>query len=129
MWLALGALIVSWLINKVLLKWVGDYAIYFGAPILEEVLKSLPAYLLNRSVFHVHFFFGIGEAVYDFCTGRKESGRWAALASIASHSLFGGVVYLLMEWTSSITSAIMVSIVLHMGWNYGVMRLGRFKRK
>lgn len=119
---------LSWLINKFMLERVGEHAVYFGAPIIEEFLKSLPAYLLDRSIFSVHFWFGIGEALYDFCTGQKESSRWAALASIVSHSLFGGAAYLFMEWTASIILALMVSVLLHVGWNYGVMRIGRLKR-
>jgi len=108
---------------------MGEYAIYYGAPVIEEILKSLPAYLLNRSIFHTHFWFGIGEALYDFYTGHRESGRWAALLSIISHSFFGGAVYLFMKWIDNIIIALVVSIILHMGWNYGIMRIGRVKRK
>jgi len=130
MWLALEALFLSWLINKFLLERIGEYAIYLGAPVIEEFLKSIPAYLLDRPILPVHFWFGIGEALYDICTGRGDrvSGRFAALASIISHSLFGGAAYLLMEWTASIAAALIVSVILHMGWNYGVMRMGKVER-
>ena len=127
--LALFALVLSWLVNKFMLERMGEYAIYYGAPVIEEILKSVPAYLLNRPIFYTHFWFGMGEALYDFCTGRRESGRWAALLSIMSHSFFGGAVYLFVKLIDNIVIALIVSITLHMGWNYGIMRIGRVRRR
>lgn len=123
--LAALALLLSWSINKVLLNIIEEYAIYIGAPIVEEVLKSLPAYFLNKPLFNVHFLFGIGEGIYDWFNGKKEAKIWAAIASIISHSIFGGVTFLVLKWTSSMIWAILSSIVIHTIWNYVIMNMGR----
>lgn len=126
--LTLGALLVSYVLNKIMLKVIREKAVTFGAPITEELIKTLPAYFLNRPIWHVHFLFGIGEALYDLFTGNRESGKWAALLSIVSHSIFGGMVYFINVLSDSIALALLCAIIAHIGWNYLIMHTGKNKQ-
>lgn len=120
--IATAALAVSYIINKVLLRLLRENAVIYGAPVFEELLKTLPAYFLNRPLLHVHFLFGLGEALYDLFNSKRKTGRWAALVSLLSHSLFGGLTYLLIKVTGSIYPAISGAVLAHCVWNYIVMR-------
>jgi hypothetical protein len=126
--LALVALTVSYLINKTLLERLGEKAICFGAPIVEEIAKTLPAYFMDRSIFHVHFLFGLGEAIYDFCNSGKDMGVWAGLMSALTHSVFGLLTVIILNNDGSIFIALAGSMVLHACLNTVVMRWGRRKR-
>jgi hypothetical protein len=119
----LAALVLSYLVNKWMLKLLRENAVILGAPIVEELLKTIPVYFLNRPVFHVHFLFGLGEALYDFFTGRRETGKWAALISVVSHSLFGAVTLLILSTANSVFLALAGAILAHCTWNYTIMRL------
>jgi hypothetical protein len=119
----LAALVLSYLVNKWMLKLLRENAVILGAPIVEELLKTIPVYFLNRPVFHVHFLFGLGEALYDFFTGRRETGKWAALISVVSHSLFGAVTLLILSGTNQVFLALAGAIFAHCTWNYTIMRL------
>ena len=123
--LSLTALVLSYLINKRMLRLFRENAVIFGAPVFEELFKTLPAYFLNRSVLHVHLLFGLGEALYDFFTGKRESGRWAAWASLISHSLFGVITYWILDRNGKIFPALAAAILSHCAWNFTIMRIGR----
>lgn len=126
--LAAAALVLAYLSNRLLLRFLHENAVIYGAPILEELIKTLPAYLLNRPVFYVHFVFGIGEAAYDMITGSSHTGRTAAALSILSHAFFGGAAAIIIEMTRSIIAALVVSIGCHLAWNYAIIRSGRSKK-
>lgn len=127
---SLAALGLSYLINQWMLKLLRKYAVIFGAPLFEELLKTLPAYYWNRPVFHVHFLFGLGEAVYDYITGSSEgSRRWAAVLSVVSHCFFGAVTQLMLGQTGQILPAVFTAIAIHCAWNAMVMRLGKKEGK
>ena len=119
------ALGLSYLLNKLMLKLLRERAVTIGAPVFEELLKTLPAYFLNRSILYVHLLFGLGEALYDFITGRGESGRWAAVFSIVSHGLFGVVTHLVLQATGNIYWALLSTILIHGVWNLTIMRVGK----
>lgn len=121
--ITLAALGLSYLINKFLIKLLRHHAAIFGAPVFEEILKTLPAYYWDRPVFHVHFLFGLGEAVYDLLTSGRHSGRWAAVFSIISHSVFGAVTSLVFGYTGMVFTAVAFAILIHCTWNLFVMRL------
>jgi hypothetical protein len=121
--ITLAALGLSYLVNKFLLKLLEEYAAIIGAPVFEEIFKTLPAYYWNRPVFHVHFLFGVGEALYDFATSGRDSGRWAAVFSIISHSIFGAVTSLVIRYTGMVIPALVSAIVIHCAWNLFVIRL------
>mgnify|MGYP000194268795 CR=1 FL=1 len=126
--ISLTALGLSYLANKFLLKILKERAVIIGAPIVEEILKTLPAYLLNRPVFYVHLLFGAGEALYDFFTGARNSGRWAALFSIVSHSAFGGITLYILYISKNVVQAVLCAIAAHFIWNFTIMRAGRNDR-
>ncbi|HHY81820.1 MAG TPA: hypothetical protein GX505_03950 [Clostridiales bacterium] len=123
--ISLAALGLSYLANKLLLKILKEYAVIIGAPVTEEILKTLPAYFLNRPVLHVHILFGIGEAIYDFLTGARNSGRWAAAVSIVSHSVFGGITLFVLSISDEVFLSILCAIAAHCIWNLVIMRAGR----
>ena len=122
--IAIIALVLSYAINKVMLKLLRENAVIFGAPVFEELLKTIPAYFTNRSVFHVHLIFGVGEALYDFFSSHKESGKWAALISVISHSMFGAITYWILLKTN-IWFAVVSAMLVHCAWNFTIMRIGR----
>jgi hypothetical protein len=123
--ISLTALLLSFLGNKLMLKLFKENAVIYGAPVFEELLKTIPAYLLNRSIFHVHLLFGLGEGIYDFFTGKRDTGKWAALVSIISHSLLGAITYLILNLTGQIFLALVSGIIVHSLYNYTIMRMGR----
>lgn len=122
--IAIIALALSYVINRVMLKLLRENAVIFGAPVFEELLKTIPAYFTNRSVFHVHLLFGIGEALYDLFSSNKESGKWVALISVISHSLFGAIAYWVLLKTNMILLAVASAILVHFAWNFTIMRIG-----
>ena len=126
---ALAALGLSYLVNKWMLRFFKEYAVIFGAPVFEELFKTLPAYYWNRPVLVVHFLFGIGEALYDFSTRSKESGKWAAVFSIISHSAFGMVTDLTLKHTGRIIPAMLATMAIHCIWNWVIMRVGKKDRE
>ncbi|WZL79622.1 hypothetical protein QBE55_05680 [Eubacteriales bacterium mix99] len=123
--LALAALVGSYLANKWMLKVFRENTVIFGAPIVEELLKTLPAYFLNRPIWYVHFLFGLGEALYDFFTGRRETGSGAAAAGLISHTLFGLLTDWIRKGTGWILPALAGAVFTHCAWNFIVMRAGR----
>ena len=123
LFITLAALGLSYLVNKFLLKLLRQYAAIYGAPVFEEIFKTLPAYYLDRPVFHVHFLFGVGEALYDYATSGRHSGRWAAIFSIISHSFFGLIISLVIRYTGMVYPAVASAIAIHCAWNFFVMRL------
>jgi hypothetical protein len=127
---SLTALVLSYLVNKWMLKLFKEYAVIFGAPVMEELLKTLPAYYWNRSVFHVHFLFGLGEALYDYAAASsKDSGRRAAVFSMISHSFFGAVTVLILGQTGLILPAMVGAVTVHCVWNAVIMRWGKREGK
>ncbi|HOB19084.1 MAG TPA: hypothetical protein PK830_04665 [Candidatus Atribacteria bacterium] len=120
--LAAAALAASYIINKLLLRLLREKAVIYGAPFFEELFKTLPAYFLNRPLLHVHILFGLGEAIYDFFSSRRETGRWAALVSLLSHSAFGGLTCLLFSLTGTIYPALAGAVLAHCAWNYIIMK-------
>jgi hypothetical protein len=121
--ISLAALVLAYLVNKGMLKILRENAVLLSAPVVEELLKTIPAYFLNRPVFHVHLLFGLGEGMYDFFTGKRESGKWAALVSVLSHSLFGALTLLILTYTGQVLLALAGAILAHCIWNYTIMRL------
>lgn len=120
--LAVGALFLSYLINKILLGLLRERAIIFVAPLIEELAKTIPAYTLNRPILLVHFFFGVGEAIYDLVNSSEETGKWAGLVSILSHLFFAAIVYLSLAFSGSIYLAISLAILAHVLFNYIIMK-------
>ena len=115
---------LSFLLNKLLLKYVGIKVVISYSPVVEEVSKTLCSYYLAADIIITHMIFGILEASYDWYQQRsKERGRIAALLSIAGHTLFGAVTVAAFKLSESIFLAITIAIAVHLIWNVTWIRL------
>ncbi|EIW19526.1 MULTISPECIES: hypothetical protein [Pelosinus] len=119
---------LSFLLNKILLKYVGMKAVISYSPVVEEVTKSLCSYYLAADIIVTHVVFGMLEAGYDwYNTADGQRGKWAALFSIIGHSLFGCLTFLALYISSSIWIAILVASCVHVMWNVTLIRLSSQK--
>ncbi|SDJ83214.1 hypothetical protein [Natronincola ferrireducens] len=114
--------ILAYLCNKVILKSFRDEGLTILVPLLEEMAKTTFALLLKTNMIGTHFIFGCIEGIYDIITSSKRIGKWAAVASILSHSFFGMVTYLTYTRTKQALIAIILSWILHSGWNWYVVK-------
>ncbi len=122
-----AALVAAYFINRLFLKVIRENAVIYAAPLMEEMLKTIPAYFLNRPIFYVHVLFGLGEAVYDYFSGSRDSGRLAAMVSLLSHSVFGALTVVVLSLTGQWPLALMAAVLCHFAWNFKVMRYGKSK--
>lgn len=115
---------LSFLLNKMLLKYVGMKAIISYSPVIEELTKSLCSYYLAADILVTHIIFGVLEAGYDwYSAANGQRGKWAALASIGGHSLFGVLTLIGLHVSESIWVAILVASCVHIMWNVSFIRL------
>jgi len=115
---------LSFLLNKLLLKYIGIEVLIGYSPVLEELTKTLCSYYLLADVFATHIIFGILEAVYDWYGSQNgERGAIAALLSIVGHSLFGGLTVIVSDLSGSIFLGLFVAICVHLMWNVTLVRL------
>lgn len=114
--------VFAYLWNRWILTRVGDKGLIVIIPLVEEVAKSGAALLLETNFLGTHFIFGCIEGIYDIITSSKKIGNWAALASIISHSFFGGTTYLVHYASGSISLAIFVAWLFHTGWNWYITK-------
>ncbi len=115
---------LSFLLNKLLLKYVGIKVVISYSPVVEEVSKTLCSYYLAADIIITHMIFGVLEASYDWYQQRsKERGRIAALLSISGHTLFGVVTVAAFKLSESIFLAIVIAIAAHLIWNITWIRL------
>lgn len=119
---------LSFLFNRALLKYIGTVTVISMSPVIEELLKTLPAYYLSADIFATHATFGLLEAVYDWRTGRKEGGK-AAVLSITGHSLFGAFTLMTLKLTGDIRLATGAGVAAHLAWNTLIIRLVRRDRQ
>ncbi|MCC5911232.1 MAG: hypothetical protein JJT76_12415 [Clostridiaceae bacterium] len=118
----LGASLVAYLGNKLILRVFNEEGLTILVPLLEEIVKTTFAFLLGTSIVGVHFIFGCVEGIYDIITSSKKIGKWAAVASILSHSFFGIVTYLTFLKTGYSFIAVLLSWIFHSGWNWYVVK-------
>ncbi|WP_242950338.1 hypothetical protein [Clostridium formicaceticum] len=114
--------LVAYLCNKIILKSFQDEGLTVLVPLLEEMAKTTFAFSLKTSIIGTHFIFGCIEGIYDIFTSSKKIGKWAAVASILSHSFFGMITYLTYTKTNISFIAILVSWIFHSGWNWYVVK-------
>lgn len=111
----------SYILNKIMLKGLGERALIALIPFIEEMSKTTFAIILKSSIIGAHFIFGIIEGVYDLIFSSKKIGKWAALASLISHSFFGGVTYVVFERTNTLILSLLVAWIFHSAWNWFIM--------
>jgi hypothetical protein len=119
--LALLMAAVSFLMNRQMLKHIGPEVILTYGPLLEEVVKSLPAYYLGVNLMAVHFTFGMIEGLWDWVSNSRQC-LWATIGSIVGHSLFGFLTTLGLYLTGSIWPGLASGLAAHWVWNVMVIR-------
>lgn len=113
---------VAWVMNRWVVKYFGESAVIWIIPWLEEIIKTGVAVLSGASLILTHGVFGLLEAVHDYVA----SPRWGILAgliSIISHWFYGLVTLFLYQRTSLWLGSALSAAVLHVGWNYMMVRL------
>ncbi len=113
---------LSFLINRLFLRYIGPVTVISLGPVTEETAKTLFAYYLGADIITVHAVFGVIEALYDWF---QDGGRQlsAPLLSIAGHSLFGAATASVLFITGSIWIGLVAGIVLHLVYNVIIVRL------
>jgi len=114
--------LLSYICNKWVLKKQGNVGLIVVVPFIEEATKTGSAIIIGTSIVGVHFVFGIIEGVYDIVNSSKSIGKWAALASIISHSIFGFATYLSLKAGYSIYWGIFLAWLIHSTWNWYITK-------
>ncbi|MDD4600291.1 hypothetical protein SDC9_22931 [bioreactor metagenome] len=112
---------LSFLLNRMLLKCIGNLTIITLSPVVEEMAKTLLSFYLGADVLATHIVFGLLEAVYDW-QGSQNKLKAAAL-SIIGHSLFGLVTVGVFYLSVNIWLGLAVGIVTHLIWNFAVLQV------
>lgn len=114
----------SFLLNRLLLKYVGIKAVISYSPIMEELAKTLFSYYLAADIVVTHVVFGLLEAGYDWhSTPNGQRAMQAAVLSVVGHTLFGGLTRLVYHLSGSILLAILGASCVHLMWNVTLIRL------
>lgn len=113
---------LSFLLNRLFMRYIGPVTIISLGPVAEEAAKTLFAYYLAAGIVTVHVVFGVIEALYDWF---QDEARHiiAPFLSVAGHSLFGVVTAGALTFTGSVWAALAVGIVVHLAYNVSVVRL------
>lgn len=113
---------LSFLCNKLLLRLTGVQTVLYYSPVVEEAVKTLPAYYLGADILAVHSVFGFLEGLYDFSTS-KERRTVSLLLSVVGHSLFGLITVLGRYFTGQIWLGLVGGVFTHIIWNITAIRL------
>lgn len=116
------AALFSYICNKWVLKISGDIAIVVVVPFIEETLKTVSSIIIGTSIIGTHFIFGLIEGIYDIVNSSKSIGKWAALASIISHSIFGLVTHLTIKAGYPFYWGIFLAWLIHSTWNWYITK-------
>jgi hypothetical protein len=117
--LAAGA---AWVMNRFVVQYLGETAIIWVIPWLEEGIKTGVAIFSGAALVFTHGVFGLVEGVHDYLA----SPRWGMLAgflSVVSHWFYGWVTVVFYERTSSWLVGLFCAGILHVFWNYVMVRL------
>jgi hypothetical protein len=115
---------VSIPLNRLLMNWLGNAAFVCAIPVVEETVKTVASIALHSNVVLTHVTFGIAEGLCDAWLSREPMSRktrYAALSSIAAHSLFGFTHLVSNRLFLSNAVAFMSSVAMHVIWNSIVM--------
>lgn len=117
----LGAALLAWGLNVLVVKGGGERCIIWVIPWLEEVIKTGAALLVGTSIPLTHGVFGLVEAVHDCMTSRRW-GFWAGLASVVSHWFFGQITQYFLSQMGYWLLGVGVAAVAHVSWNLAITR-------
>ena len=115
---SLLASLLAFIINRYLVKKLGNKAIVYLIPCLEEILKTGLFYVIGGNLVATHLIFGLIEAGFDYLTN-----YWAAFGALLSHFLFGYLTLIIWNATSRLKIAVLVVILIHISWNYLIGRI------
>ncbi|MDU4961222.1 MAG: hypothetical protein E6X17_11250 [Sporomusaceae bacterium] len=110
----------AFLLNRLLLERLGAKVIVTVSPLVEETLKTLPAFYAAADILSCHLGFGVIEAVYDWRQSRNNAAA-AALMSVAGHGLFG-LVTLVCAGPAGIYVGLAAGMIAHLLWNTILLR-------
>lgn len=113
------AALFSFLANRLALRSYGPLAAVGAVPLLEEVGKTLPAFLLGAPIPLVHGVFGLVEAWHDF-SSRRGRAVISPLLSAAGHLAFGSLTQLVYNLTGSLGYGVMAAAAAHCFWNLSI---------
>ncbi len=114
--------LLSYIFNKWALKDLKNKGLIIAVPIIEESTKTMAAIIIGTSIVGTHFIFGIIEGIYDIVNSPKKIGKWAALASILSHSFFGLITELTINIGYPIYWGIFLAWLIHSTWNWYITK-------
>lgn len=114
---------LSFLLNRLFLRYLGSVSIISTGPVVEEAAKTLFAYYLGANLIMVHTIFGVIEAGYDWKQRSTRGAVAASLLSIAGHSLFGAGSAGVLILTDSLWLGLAAGIALHLAYNVAIVRL------
>ncbi len=114
----LSSSFLAFITNRYLVKKLGNKAIIFIIPLLEEIFKTGSYYFFAKNLLLVHLIFGIVEGLFDY-----YNSKIAALSAILSHLTFGYITLLVWEISYSLLIGVFFSALVHILWNYIVGRI------
>ncbi len=113
---------LSFLVNRLFMRYVGPVTVISLGPVTEEAAKTLFAYYLGAAIIPVHALFGVIEAIYDWV--QDESRHLTApLLSIMGHSFFGAVTAGVLSKTGSVWLGLAAGSTIHVTYNVIVVRI------
>lgn len=106
---------IAWVINYLASKFLGEQAVLFVSPLIEELLKTGAAWLGGAPIVLTHATFGSVEAVYDL--SQPTGGVSGGITSFLGHLAFGSITELIYHETGSIWLGWLLATAAHMLWN------------
>ncbi|ATW26987.1 hypothetical protein [Candidatus Formimonas warabiya] len=127
LWAGILAAVAAWQLNKIIVRFWGEWGTIWITPAVEETVKTTGAFVLGADLILTHGFFGAIEALYDLKTSRRR-GFSAALASLLGHLVFGMAAQ--GAWTvyGSLFAAVAFGTMGHLAWNVLISMLTKRKR-
>ncbi len=116
----LAAGVIAYFANTFLISRCGSRAVCYLTPAIEELLKSGLAVLFAGDIMASHVVFGAAEAVHDYAASPGSINMRAAIMSMVSHLVFGGVTFLVMRF--GFGPALCSAIAIHMVYNMFLVR-------
>lgn len=117
------AAIISYYLNNKALMLIGENAVTYGAPVIEEIFKTGLAILLSGDILFSHIIFGVAEASYDIIKNRGRLSYTAGVAGLISHTAFGAITACVSRLLKSLLLGIAAAVIIHMFWNYIIIHI------
>lgn len=116
LWAGIIAAAVAWQLNKIIVRFWGEWGTIWITPVVEETIKTTGAVVLGADIILTHGLFGTIEALYDLRTSPRK-GISAALASLIGHSVFGLASQAGLMVYGSLYVAVISGTMGHLAWN------------